>query len=274
MPSRTCAKRFVGTLMCVLGPALAVCAEPAGSPQAPSIVERLTASYPDAVRGGDAQSLTFADGTVLPLDDGRGNKNSADWLSVPDIEDMFRYPYPAGATISAPVENFDPGRARAQAFFTKIYGDCRKDEVIKNLVDITWLPSKNGTRLKATRINGVAAKLQAVSNALDKLPKRFDVFLTPPAGTYNCRAIAGTTQLSAHGYGIAIDIATAHAHYWRWSGGSTGPIAYRNNIPPEIVEIFEQHGFIWGGRWHHYDTMHFEYRPELFLGASGQGSGR
>ncbi|MDP3291618.1 MAG: M15 family metallopeptidase, partial [Sulfuricurvum sp.] len=23
------------------------------------------------------------------------------------------------------------------------------------------------------------------------------------------------------------------------------------------------HGFIWGGRWYHYDTMHFEYRPEL-----------
>ena len=22
-------------------------------------------------------------------------------------------------------------------------------------------------------------------------------------------------------------------------------------------------GAIWGGRWFHYDTMHFEYRPEL-----------
>ena len=22
--------------------------------------------------------------------------------------------------------------------------------------------------------------------------------------------------------------------------------------------------FIWRGRWYHYDTMHFEYRPELF----------
>jgi len=27
--------------------------------------------------------------------------------------------------------------------------------------------------------------------------------------------------------------------------------------------VFERHGFIWGGRWWHYDTMHFEYRPEL-----------
>jgi hypothetical protein len=29
--------------------------------------------------------------------------------------------------------------------------------------------------------------------------------------------------------------------------------------------VFEKHGFIWGGKWYHYDTMHFEYRPELLL---------
>ena len=35
--------------------------------------------------------------------------------------------------------------------------------------------------------------------------------------------------------------------------------------PIHIVEIFEQYGFIWGGKWYHYDTMHFEYRPELLV---------
>lgn len=34
---------------------------------------------------------------------------------------------------------------------------------------------------------------------------------------------------------------------------------------PEFLDIFEKYGFIWGGRWYHYDRMHFEYRPELFL---------
>ena len=61
---------------------------------------------------------------------------------------------------------------------------------------------------------------------------------------------------------IAIDIATKHAHYWRWPG-KAGRAQWRNEIPMEIVRVFERHGFIWGGRWHHYDTMHFEYRPEL-----------
>jgi hypothetical protein len=30
-----------------------------------------------------------------------------------------------------------------------------------------------------------------------------------------------------------------------------------------LIKIFEKYGFIWGGKWNHYDTMHFEYRPEL-----------
>ena len=57
-----------------------------------------------------------------------------------------------------------------------------------------------------------------------------------------------------------------------WRNQSTNEnanIAYRNKYPHEIVEIFEKHGFIWGGRWYHYDTMHFEYRPEI-LKASGR----
>ncbi|MBK7265510.1 MAG: M15 family metallopeptidase [Ignavibacteriales bacterium] len=45
--------------------------------------------------------------------------------------------------------------------------------------------------------------------------------------------------------------------------GKDGSIKFRNSIPVEIVHIFEKHGWIWGGRWYHYDTMHFEYRPEI-----------
>jgi hypothetical protein len=86
----------------------------------------------------------------------------------------------------------------------------------------------------------------------------------PSAGTFNCRLIAGTRRVSVHAYGAAIDINTAFAHYWRWAKPDTqGRFTYKNAIPIEIVEIFERHGFIWGGKWYHYDTMHFEYRPEL-----------
>ncbi len=66
-----------------------------------------------------------------------------------------------------------------------------------------------------------------------------------------------------HAYGAAIDINTAHVDYWRWTLNGSGELRWQNKIPIQIVRIFEKHGFIWGGYWYHYDTMHFEYRPEL-----------
>jgi hypothetical protein len=200
----------------------------------------------------------------MAIDDGRGAKQPEALLSAPDIKDMFHWPYLAGQPAAAPAQDVDPGRARNQAFFDKMYGDCTKGEVARSLVEIVWLPKKARQRLKVTRINGVAQRLEAVSRELDQLPASFDPYLFPAAGTFNCRAIAGTTRPSVHGAGIAIDIALKHAHYWLWSKPDrAGHYPFRNSIPPEIVSIFEKHGFIWGGRWYHYDTMHFEYRPEL-----------
>lgn len=233
------------------------------------IAARLMAGYPGLVTSVAGNVVTFAGGTTLPFDDGKGEKTFQAWLDAPDIEDMFRWRYPAGAPATAAPENFDPGRARNPAFFEKIYGDCRTGGVEKKLVDVDWLPKKSGGRVKVTSINGVADRLKAVSDALDELPKSFDVYLRPIGGTYNCRVVAGTQNVSAHSYGIAIDIAVTRADYWRWAkGGPAARIRYRNRIPLEIVSAFEKHGFIWGGRWHHYDTMHFEYRPEL-LGQPG-----
>ena len=40
-------------------------------------------------------------------------------------------------------------------------------------------------------------------------------------------------------------------------------IPFNNLMPREIVDIFARHGFIWGGKRRHYDTMHFESRPDF-----------
>jgi hypothetical protein len=231
--------------------------------------KRLLAAYPGELERIEGGVLVWRDGTRMPLDDGKGAKPFAEWLDHPDIEDMLAVPYPAGDLAAAPAKDVDPGRARNEAFFNKVYGDCRKGEVEKNLATVIWLPKKTGQKLPFSKINGAAKALDAVSRELDELPAEFDVYLFPSAGTYNCRVIAGTTRVSAHGQGIAIDIALKHSDYWRNTGpGKDGAYAYKNAIPMEIVRIFEKHGFIWGGKWHHYDTMHFEYRPEL-LGAAG-----
>lgn len=225
---------------------------------------RVTAAYPDQISEIREGTIFWRDGTTSPFDDGTGPKNFHEWLTNPDVEDMLMQPYATGPITAPPSPDTDPGRARNTAFFTKIYGDCRKGQVTSHLVDVVWLPKHDGRRLKVTSINGVARRLAMVSRALDALPANLRAYLIPPAGTYNCREIAGTKRLSAHSYGIAIDIAIKHSDYWRWSKpGPDGRPVWRNRIPYEIVEIFEAHGFIWGGRWHHHDTMHFEYRPEL-----------
>jgi hypothetical protein len=243
----------------VVGALLTAISFACATPAAAQTIQDLLRAYPDQLAAIEGNDLIWRDGTRMPIDDGRGEKSFEQWLATPDLKDMVAQPY--RRTDAAPAFNRDPGRARNHAFFAKMYGDCTTGDVARNLVEILWLPNKAGQRLKVSKINGVADKLIQISRELDALPASFDAYLKPSEGTYNCRPIAGTTQISAHGYGIAIDIATKHANYWRWSKGGAG--SYQNRIPPEIVSIFEAHGFIWGGRWWHYDTMHFEYRPEL-----------
>ncbi len=233
-------------------------------------LQHLIEAYPDALAGIDGKMLVWKDGTRMSIDDGFGAKTATQRLEAPDIKDMLFEAYPAGSAGVPPAADADPGRARPEAFFAKMYGDCRKGEVQAGLVGVVWLPKKWGRTLQVNARNGVAEKLAAISRELDALPESFDRYLYPPAGTYNCRAIAGTTRISAHGHGIAIDLATRWSDYWRWSkAGTDGKVLYRNRFPMEIVAIFERHGFIWGGKWAHYDTMHFEYRPEL-LPAAGK----
>jgi hypothetical protein len=229
-----------------------------------AITSRLVRAYPQWIMAREGNDLLWRDGTRMTIADARGPKTDAEAIAEADIKDMFRWSYPVATAVVPPPQGHDPGRARNVAFFEKIYGDCRRGEVRRNLVEVVWLERTAPQRLMVTRVNGVNEKLAAVSRELDRLAPRFKSFLSPAAGTYNCRPIAGTTNPSAHGYGIAIDIAVKRAHYWRWSKPeASGKRTWRNAIPPEIVSTFEKHGFIWGGRWHHYDTMHFEYRPEL-----------
>lgn len=122
-----------------------------------------------------------------------------------------------------------------------------------------WLPSHGAKKLRFNHLHGAAKALQAVSNELDALDEDYLKYVDAPSGTFNYRKIAGTSRLSMHSYGIAIDINTKTGDYWRWSTSGK----YQNKIPEKIVHIFEKHGFVWGGRWHHFDTLHFEYRPEL-----------
>jgi hypothetical protein len=226
-------------------------------------VDALVRAYPDLLAGSDSTDLMWRDGTRMPLSDGRPAKSFAEMLRHASLFDQLRLPYPAGLMPAALAPDDDPGRIRNRGFFDKMYGNCWSGEVAPRLVPVVWLPRSWGRTIRITSVNGVADRLAAVSEELDALPAAIKRYAYPPAGTYNCRTVADTGEPSMHSWGAAIDINAAHADYWLWRGSGVIDADLVNRIPLEIVAIFERHGFIWGGKWSHYDTMHFEYRPEL-----------
>jgi peptidoglycan LD-endopeptidase CwlK len=206
----------------------------------------------------DNNHIRWEDGEISILDDGE-KKNAAERIDQADIEDQFSMVYPMGKLTDAPMgEENDPGRIRNDLFFRKLYG-ANKEEVEKNLKELEWMPSHTDSILLFNTKNGAWDSLKRVSEELDKLDESLLNYVTVTAGTYCWRTIKDTERLSAHSFGIAIDINVKYSSYWKWDE----TYQYKNQIPYEIVEIFEQNGFIWGGKWYHYDTMHFEYRPEL-----------
>ncbi|HEY3252176.1 MAG TPA: M15 family metallopeptidase [Ignavibacteria bacterium] len=227
----------------------------------PDGLKKLVTAYPDFLDSANENNLYWKDGTVMQYDDGIAGKSHDEKLDSPDLEDMMSQKYTAGnGWDSPPAENFEPGRIRYEPFFKKMYGSSSGD-VKENLVTVSWVQSICNCSVQFTSVNGAADKLQQVSDELEKLPGEFHKYLKRTGGTFNWRYIAGTKRLSNHSFGAAIDINTNYSNYWQWDGSMT----WKNQIPMEIVEIFEEHGFIWGGKWYHFDTMHFEYRPELLM---------
>lgn len=91
-------------------------------------------------------------------------------------------------------------------------------------------------------------------------------------GGYNWRTVAGTNRRSNHSYGLALDVLPndwgSKRIYWSWvrDFNNDWMLLSQEDLwtpPAKVIKIFENHGFIWGGTWDIYDTMHFEYRPEL-----------
>ena len=236
------------------------------------LLDKLVAAYPRFLSGHQGDMLIWRDGTRSPVTDGKAAKTPAQIVGAADIEDMFVWRYPlASAPITPPTG--DPGRERPVALFGKMYGDCHTGHVTPNLVRVRWV---DGSTLQFTQVNGAATQLAAVVRDLQALGPAYTRYLSPSAGTYNCRAIAGTALASMHAYGAAIDLNVRYSTYWEWADkAAKGRLApYSNQIPQPVIQAFERHGFIWGGRWADFDTMHFEYRPEIIAVAQAGGGPR
>lgn len=222
----------------------------------PLYAHKVIEAYPDFGIVYEDGYLVFTDGTKIECDDMK-EKSFAEKLDNCDIEDMFSMKYDTVAT--KPLFLNDCGRGRCEELYKKMYGST-ESEARKNLVPVEWF----GQNIPFSKVNGASEQLKKVSLELQKLPQ-YRKYLTN-ASSFYWRKVRGANRQSAHSYGIAIDINTTFSNYWLWSNPKSNEIdeiEYVNRIPIDIVKVFEKYGFIWGGRWYHYDTMHFEYRPEL-----------
>jgi hypothetical protein len=204
---------------------------------------------------GDRWYAELPDGTRIPYDDGRA-RTFDQQLATPAVKDAFSQRYRPGPIRPVDRENDDPGRIRLDPVFAATYG---RSERAVDVIPFRFFDQKLRVHRKVARaFAAVEARLRRAVAADPKLAP----FLTGVGGTFVWRNIAGTDRPSAHSYGVSIDLNVPRSDYWRWQKPAA-PLRWRNRIPQAIVDAFEAEGFIWGGRWYHYDTMHFEYRPEL-----------
>lgn len=213
-------------------------------------------AYPEQKLKYRDNSIAFPDGTSIVFDDGK-QKDFVTMLDDSDIQDMFNLKY---CTDGIPEYLADAGRSRCDSFFKKMYGNSAA-EVQKHLVNVAWF----GSNVRFTSVNGANKQLEKVEKEISTRYPELNKYMKS-CGTFYWRKVRGANRQSAHSYGIAIDINTAYSDYWLWKNANapeTKHIQYANRIPLEIVRVFEKYGFVWGGRWYHYDTMHFEYRPEI-----------
>lgn len=158
-------------------------------------------------------------------------------------------------------------------FFDFLYGSQSRVSIEKNIVVTTFLGKRTKVhkrieeplRKVEERINLLAERDESVRNFVENI-------LSTDA--YNWRIIAGTNRKSFHSLGIAIDILPEKYRgemFWSWTkdkdpdGWMLTPLSQRWMPPESVINIFEDEGFIWGGKWAIWDNMHFEYHPELLV---------
>ena len=210
-----------------------------------------------AAAPGHALSGQTSPGQTSPDKTPPGGQES-EW--VVSVRGSMAEPYPLEPERPETPLGVSPGRRRSYDLLEALYGAS---------------PKAVGSHLMQARLLGQHLHL---SPAAAQAMNRADAVLAPQAayeprmktllkmdGGFAWRRIAGENRLSPHAFGIAFDISPGIATYWRWSKLRPHPL--QKNYPASIVAAFENEGFIWGGKWHEYDLMHFEYRPEIICKA-------
>ena len=164
-------------------------------------------------------------------------------------------------------------RKWAPDFFDTLWDAGNRSESYENLARVQFL----GRRFQihkglAERLAKVERRIKEEAQTNPEVRQWIDGISS--IGSWNWRNVAATASRSFHAYGTALDIQPKSLRglqtYWQWTADNgiewyNVPYTQRFHPPDPVVKAFEAYGFCWGGKWVLYDTMHFEYRPEILL---------
>lgn len=209
----------------------------------------------------DKVFIIMKSGSKILYDD-KKSKTYDQKLNNPDLQDMLKQDYPLNNIKTLMEKDYDPGRIRVYSLLKEVYGS-NKSKIQSNIKNTKF--GYNNVQFNSN--NNANKALNKAGNEINSLIKNNGKVyknVYPLSGTFNYRVIKGTNRLSPHSFGIAIDLKRDNRDYWKWASEEKG-IERIAGYPMEIVKIFEKNNFIWGGKWNHFDILHYEYRPELII---------
>ncbi|MFQ6608787.1 MAG: M15 family metallopeptidase [Fidelibacterota bacterium] len=178
------------------------------------------------------------------------------------------YDYPLGSLTELP--EYEELPKRSSDFLDHLFGTAERE--LSEQCD--WVPFLNhkayvnhfcaeALRKVEGEILEAAESDSAVRTYIDSLKIIY---------SFKQRKISGSNNVSYHFYGLALDLVPNSYEgkqvNWKWSSvyfkeWHLIPLAKRWSPPQKVIDAFEHNGFVWGGKWSHFDTIHFEYVPEI-----------
>ena len=256
--------------------------------RAEAVFRAIAEAYPDRTGGIEfldgnwvlqvyGESFYYADGRLLPapLRDRANEYAPQPFYNYP--EDLPPWQLPT-AEESARIKEQETLRRqnppkRSQHFYDTLWRSHSRDESWERVKQIRFLGHPVMVHYSIlTQLSLVEAQILKDSQTSAAVRQWINNIKTIDG--WNWRNISDTESRSYHAYGAAIDFLPKSLGgletYWLWTSRAFPewwliPYSKRYHPPEQVIKAFESFGFIWGGKWRYYDTMHFEYRPEILV---------
>lgn len=257
------------------------------SDRAKAVMNALAAAYPDRIgpaeyRNGDWAAplhgvyYYYAEGRLLPeaLREQKGDYDPQPFYPYSSTLPVWKTPGPEeSARMKGQAERrrLRPPK-RSHHFYDALWEAHTKEEAAQRVTGIRFLGKKVVVHYAIKEKLALVEERIYADARTDVLVAQWIDDINTVSG-WNWRSIADTQSRSFHAYGGAIDLlpkSRTLETYWLWTSQTnrewwTVPYEKRLHPPEAVIKAFESYGFVWGGKWLFYDTMHFEYRPEIFM---------